>query len=179
MSRHAYVDESIRGRDYMICVTRIPSSETKTARRKLRALTSPGQRRIHFSSESDQRRRVLLKKMAALETGSVIYVAQHPDQVAARAAILAATVPDLVNAKVTRLVLESRQGQDHRDRSIISRMIDTRVSHPFAYTHSTPSNEPLLWVPDAVAWAWGRDRRWRKLVDDLQLVTEEKNIKMR
>ena len=178
MSQHAYVDESVRGLAYMLCVTSVASSKVKDARKRLRTLTSPGQRRLHFSGESDRRRRFLLREMGGLGTGSVMYVARHRDQVAARAAILTAVVGDLLEQGTTRLVLESRVNQDQRDRSVIAHALGSGVSTPFTYAHSGAHGEPLLWVPDAVAWAWGRDRRWKKVVRDLQLVTDVNNIEV-
>ncbi len=176
MSWQAYADESVRGQAYMMCVTSVAFSKVKDVRKRLRALTLPGQRRLHFSAESNRRRRGLLRDMGGLGTGSVIYVARHRDQVAARAAILTAVVGDLLEQGTTRFVLESRANQDQRDRSIISRAIGSGGSMPFTYAHSEANGEPLLWVPDAVAWTWGRDRRWRKIVRDLQLVTGVRNI---
>ena len=176
MSWQAYADESVRGQAYMMCVTWVASSEIRDVRKRLRALTSPGQRRVHFSSESDRRRRALLREMGGLGTVSVIYIARARDQVAARAAILTTVVGDLLAEGVTRFVLESRAAQDRRDRLVISRAIGPGVSATFTYAHSEAHGEPLLWVPDAVAWAWGRDRRWKKIVRDLQLVTGVRHI---
>ncbi len=178
MSRQAYADESVRGRDYMLGVTLVPSSEVKATRRALRALVLRGQRRIHFSSESNHRRRALLSDIAALETSSTIYLARHHDQPAARDALLTAMVHDLLKEPTARLVLESRAGQDQRDRSVIWRAIGSSSRTRLAYGHEVGYHEPLLWVPDAVAWAWGRGGRWRQTVSDLGLVTEIKNIEV-
>ena len=178
MSMHAYADESVRGRDYIICVTSIPSRDVKTARRKLRTLTARGQRRIHFATESDQRRRALLSQIATVGTSSVIYIARHRDQVAARAAIVKVVAADLLTSGVTFFVLESREEQDHRDRAIISGELGTFRPPPFGYTHKTPGGEPLLWVPDAVAWAWGRGNKWRTTVQDLGLVVDTKRVEV-
>ncbi len=170
MSRHAFIDESTRGRKYIICAATISSADLGPARRNLRSLRLPGQRRIHFATESDQRRRSLLKDMSTLGTTSVIYLANHGDQVAARAAIMITAVTQLRQAGVSRLVLEAREGQDHRDRAVIYRALGPDPAPPLSYTHHQPASEPLLWIPDAVAWAWGRGRSWRKRVEDLGLV---------
>lgn len=176
MSRHAYADESIRGRSYIMRVTLIPSSNAKRARQKLRTFTARGQRRIHFATESDQRRRALLSRIASLGTSSTIYVAHSRDQVKARSAIVKVLAADLLASGVTFFVPESREGQDHRDRAIIARKLDTFRLPPFGYTHRTPGCEPLLWVPDAVAWAWGRGRTWRTIIQELGLVADEKLV---
>ncbi|MCY4367911.1 MAG: hypothetical protein OXF41_00525 [bacterium] len=178
MSRNAYVDESIRGHDYMLGVTLILASDTKAIRKRLRAMVLRGQRRIHFSSESNHRRRALLTDIAALRTSSIVYLARHHDQPAAREAILTTMVHDLLKEPTARLVLESRAGQDQQDRSVISRATGSSSRTRLSYGHEVGYHEPLLWVPDAVAWAWGRGGRWRQTVSDLGLVTEVKNIEV-
>ncbi len=92
MTHHAFIDESARGRKYLICAATILPTDLGTARRGLRSLRATGQRRIHFATESDQRRRSLLKEMSTLDTASVIYIADHRNQVAARAAVVASAV---------------------------------------------------------------------------------------
>ncbi len=171
MSRHAFIDESTRGRNYLICAATISPADLDAARRALTTMRAPGQRRIHFATESDQRRRSLLKEMSTLETTSVVYVANHRDQVAARAAIVATAVVKLRQAGVSRLVLEARQGQDEQDRAVIYRALGPDPEPPLSYTHHRSASEPLLWVPDAVAWAWGRGGSWRTRVEDLDLVS--------
>lgn len=170
MSWQAYADESVRGRAYMMCLTMVSSSKVKDVRRSVRALASPGQRRVHFVKESDRHRRRILKAMVGLDTRSVIYVVKHQDQLAAREAILESIVKDVLKDRVTRLVLESRAGQDRRDRSIIARGIGSGLRTPLDYAHHAAHEEPLLWVPDALAWSWGRGGHWRKLVGELGLV---------
>jgi hypothetical protein len=64
---------------------------------------------------------------------------------------------DLEAAGVKRLVFESRQeARDTRDRQTIvtarkARLISRSLTHSFA----RPLEEPLLWIPDAIAGAVG------------------------
>ena len=178
MIRHAFVDESVRGELYIVCSVLVSTDGLDTARTTLRSLRAPGQRRIHFATESDGRRRTLLRAMSHLSTSPVVYVARHPNQVDARGAILAAMVPKLQSSDVRHLVLESRQEQDKRDRSIIHRSVGPHPTPPFSYTHCPAPGEPLLWVADAVAWAWGRGGRWRAAIADLDLVTTVEEIQV-
>ena len=170
MTRHAFLDESARGRTYLICASSISPANLSVARRELRSLRAPGQRRIHFATESDQRRRRLLKEISILDTVSVIYVTNHRDQVTARAALLTTAAIGLHGAGVSRVVIEAREGQDHRDRTVMYQALGPDPSPHLSYTHSGPATEPMLWVPDAVAWAWGRGGLWRRRVEDLGLV---------
>jgi hypothetical protein len=115
--------------------------------------------------------------MATLHTISTIYVARHRDQVATRHAILSAAVRDLRAQGVTRLVLEAREGQDHRDRVAIYQALqpDDRLD----YTHHPGHAEPMLWLPDAVAWAWGRGGWWRSRIEELGLVGNVMPVEVR
>ena len=178
MSTHAFVDESVRGDLYIMCAALMPTDELDAARKTLRSLRAPGQRRIHFSTESDRRRRALLREMSRVNASSIVYAARHPDQIAARAAILATMVPMLRSADVRHLVLESRREQDQRDRSVIYQNLGPHPTPPLSYTHTPASGEPALWVADAVAWAWGRGGRWRAIITDLNLVAAVKEIQV-
>jgi hypothetical protein len=33
--------------------------------------------------------------------------------------------------------------------------------------HVNPNHEPLLWLPDIIAWAYGRGGEWKKSVEPL------------
>lgn len=161
MSRQACIDESVRRGTYIVCAATVVSSDLGATRTALRSLRAKGQRRIHFSTEGDQRRRQLLKEMSTLELTSTIYVAKHRNEIAARAAILTEAVVDLHGSGVTRLVLEAREGQDKRDRATIYRAVGPRPNPTVPLHPPQASKRPQLWVPDAVAWAWARGGRWR------------------
>jgi len=60
-----YVDES-KARGYYIVATATAIGDVQASERALRDLLKPGQRRIHFKSESDSRRRQILSRICAL-----------------------------------------------------------------------------------------------------------------
>ena len=173
MTTAAFIDESVRRDRYLVCASVIDGHELVAARQALRALLRPGQRRIHFNSESHGRRRRILDVVASLDVASVICSAYGRDQVEARAAALHVVVAHLLRQGVRRIVLETRQGQDERDRAVIREAAGRSPASELSYAHESPRIEPLLWVPDAVAWAWGRGGPWRRRVRDLRLVDKE------
>lgn len=78
----------------------------------------------------------------------------------ARAA--AARAADLAG-RCDRLVLESDESQDARDRRDLvdlTRAAGCRDS--LRYEHLRAAQEPLLSVPDVVAWSWARGGEWRR-----------------
>lgn len=168
MTTHAFIDESTRRGTYLICVATCVSSELAGARQALRGLLLPGQRRLHFATESDRRRRLILSRLSELASASVVYLAEHRDQPAARAAILERAAKELHGDGVTGLTIESRSGQDHNDRAVIYQALGP--DPVLAYRHMTAAEEPMLWVPDAIAWAYGRGGHWKRQLERLDLI---------
>jgi len=63
-------------------------------------------------------------------------------------------------------VLESDTTQDARDRQALIEV--TRAAGcrgTMTYEHRTANAEPLLSIPDAVAWAWAWGGDWRRRVE--------------
>ncbi|MFJ4972449.1 hypothetical protein [Streptomyces sp. NPDC088755] len=160
---HAFADESAR-RDYLVCTVLLALKDVADTRQALRALCMRGQRRIHMKSEGDRRRREILSNVAALDLQAHIYSAglrTRPNRTA-RDDCVRAAVPDLLALGAVRLVLESCD-QDHQDRQVIREAAQkVPAAGDFAYGHDRPGVEPLLWLPDIVAWAYGRDGDWRR-----------------
>ncbi|WP_152691136.1 hypothetical protein [Jiangella alkaliphila] len=96
---------------------------------------------------------------------AVVYVTRRKPIRDGRAEIIRTLVPDLVAAEVERLVLEAQVGQDVHDRRLLFDSLQ-KAGRPgaFEYLHERPHAEPLLWIPDAVAWAYGRQGEWRPKV---------------
>lgn len=163
---HAFVDESIRRR-YILCSVTVNPRDLAASRRELRAMLLSGQRRLHFVHEAPSRRKALLSQMSRMRVRATIYVCAGGDLVARRAG-LRRLVADLVAVGGRRLVVESREGRDGQDRQTIrAALVDAGAIAQLDYEHMRPSEEPLLWVADAVAWAAGADRTWRRRTEGI------------
>ncbi len=167
---HAFADESHRRGEYLICAVTVATSDLGRTRSELRALRLSGQRRLHFADEGDRRRRSLLSAMSQLGVQTHVFVADDRDQALSRERLIRAMIPLLREQGVQRLVLDSRQGQDHKDRATIHELVGSAPRPEFEYTHLPSASEPLLWVPDAVAWAYGRGGQWRQQIRRLGLL---------
>jgi hypothetical protein len=87
-------------------------------------------------------------------------------------------VPQLRERGVRRLLLDARQGQDQRDQATIYQAVGSSPDPEFSYDHQPSASEPLLWIPDAVAWAWGRGGHWQTRVKDLGLVVDTVTVEV-
>jgi hypothetical protein len=72
VSAHVFVDET-KERGYVVAAAVVLPSELAATRQAIRPLILPGQRRIHFSHESDPRRRKILDTIIDLGVSAMIY----------------------------------------------------------------------------------------------------------
>ncbi len=162
MSREwVYVDESKRVGYTVVAVTVVTGPAHVAAERALRGLLLPGQRSIHFKSESDGRKRTILAEMASLAVSGMVYERASGPHVPARRACLEALSVD--HAKTGQIVLDMSEGDRVADERTL-RETRTRCAGTFRFRHEEPHRCPGLWLPDALAWSWTRGGVWRQLV---------------
>lgn len=165
MTFHAFVDESVRSR-YLLCAVTVPSSRLTEIRRLARSLCLPGQRRWHFNSESNRRRRLILDTITKDDSIRALLHVGRGNPAAVRRECLTSLVFELLERPGGRLVIEGREGQDAVDQRCVDEAIQ-KVGREIAYTHMRPHEEPGLWLPDAIAWAYGAGGVWRRRVQPI------------
>ena len=168
----AFVDESIRGQRYLMGCVLIEARQLTRVRLATAALVAPG-KRLHFHQELASTRRSALELFATMPVRVTIVVCARTHGVSefhARDACLAAIVRLLQERSVPRLTIESRQDDQDDQRTIVL----SRLPEPsLVFDHRQGLREPLLWVADAVTWAYGAGGRWLPLVETmLDEVTE-------
>ncbi len=153
---HAYIDESRRGRRYAIACTLCPTSQVANARGALRHALPKRRSSFHAVNESDRDRKIMLDTISHLDLPTTLYTIDDSNDQTARSSTLIAAIETLTQRRVVELILESRgRVSDRLDRQLIAKTTPT-----YNYDHRQPT-EPLLWVPDLIAWCFGRDQRWR------------------
>lgn len=167
--RHAFVDESIRpGAPYLICAAILTPADLSAIRSTMLGLRVRGARRVHMEKDGRNRSRVVAA-VAELPIQARIYLADvtRTSQRRARSKCLHHMVPNLLDAGVSNLYLESCD-QDRDDRIVLAAARDrVGARAQLHFDHRRPHEEPMLWVPDVIAWAWGKDARWRARIDHL------------
>ena len=164
----AFADESFRrcadGRGlFLLTAVVVPDDRQDEIRQALRRRVAPGQQRWHFRTESTASRRRFLRTIAELGqlgiTASTYCcpTASQRKSERSRARLVWNLVGDLAQRDVHALVLESRQDHnDRKDRREIHWAVSAGVaSAKLVYVHGLPVQEPLLWLPDAIAGAAG------------------------
>ncbi|SDU12693.1 hypothetical protein [Jiangella alkaliphila] len=162
MALHAYADESKKN-DYILAAALVSASDVAAARRVLRDLRIGKQRRIHFKDEKPARKEQVLAAALEVSSGCRLYVCGG--RRSARENCLSRMVPDLVDLSVDRLVLELDTATELLDKRVLFE--ETRkAGAAMTYQHELAHHEPLLWVPDAIAWCWASGGGWRQRVAD-------------
>ena len=162
-----YVDET-KAKGYVLAAAVVLPADVTEIRKTVRGLIAPGQPRVHMKAEKTPRQHVILSSLVALDIFVTLYEADsrtHRTDIARRHACLARLVHDQAGV-CEHLVLESDTTQDARDRQALIEL--TRAAgcrDTMTYEHRTANAEPLLSIPDAVAWAWARGGDWRRRVE--------------
>jgi hypothetical protein len=167
MTSHVFVDESKEG-GYLVSAAAMLPGDLTAARRAIRDLVMPGQRRLHFTSESDGRRKQILDAIMELHPAITIYDGSRHHRRRQREACLDALVADLAATGARMLVLETDESILDVDRRTLYRAVRTHdCQEALEYRHFRAHEELLLVIPDAIAWCWQRGGQWKKRVREL------------
>lgn len=167
--RHGFVDESARpGKAYLVCAVVIPPEDLSATRTKMRAVRAPRSSRVHMEKDGSYRNQIL-STVATLDVEVRLFIAPTKGRSLreARNNALLRMLPDLYEVGVANLYLESCD-QDKQDAAVLKEA-RAAVCRPddLYFGHRKPAEEPLLWIPDVVAWSYGRDAATRRRVEHL------------
>jgi hypothetical protein len=157
----------------------IPPSDLASLRKLLNGLRNPGQRRIHFSAESDERRKIILRALGNAAVEARIYDARAIKNIKlARDAAVSRLVDDAAELGAELVVLERDDASLAADRSTMrTRSELAGCADTLRLVHKRAYEDCLLSIPDAVAWAWVKAGRWRDrvkpLVSEVIYVTDQ------
>ncbi|MCZ7440270.1 hypothetical protein O7598_27995 [Micromonospora sp. WMMC241] len=162
MTAHVFVDET-KERGLIVAAVVVPAADLAAARRVTRDLILPGQRRIHFHKERDDRRRQIIDRFLALPAHVVIFDAKaHRNARGAREACLVSLVDHSAKIGAVRLVLERDDSTFRADQRLLFEQVrKCGVDGALRYDQLRAHEECLLAIPDAVAWCWAKGGRWR------------------
>lgn len=158
-----YVDES-KAKDYLLVAAAIVPHDLTACRRGVQGLRLPGQPRLHMKQENDSRKRLMLDTFAKLDARVTIYRAPRGlgSEVHRRGRCLDELIASIGPAG-GRLCLERDETLVARDKQrLVEATRRAGSSRTLEYWHESAASEPLLAIPDAVAWAWARGGDWRR-----------------
>ena len=162
MPIHVFVDET-KSKGFLMAAARCPAGDVAVNRKALRSLLLPGQERLHFRHESDQRRKKILKLVTDFHLIVDLYCVDRNTHEARRRCLDAIVRDSATSAE--RLVVERDESTYEHDRRCLR-----EAAHRFG-CHETlrwdvlvAKADPLLWIPDAIAWSWARGGAWKQAI---------------
>lgn len=164
----AFVDESMRRVDgqtkcYYMAAAVLPYDLCPVIRDVLRPLARRSVRRVHWRDEEEAAKELIVHTIVAAGVESIVVVGdmiEHRKEERARHQVLKNLLYQLDQRHVSHALLESRfPERDRADITSVGRFRNGRyLSARLGVAHGQPLQEPLLWLPDAVAGAAGDHR---------------------
>lgn len=163
MTSTAYGDESEPDQrcapgTYVLALVLVEDAAAEECRELTRAAKLPAQRKLHWNSEGQRRRRDLAKLVTELDALHLVAVRtaveEHSER--RRRMCLKTLLPELEQKySVDRVALEAREKkQNDRDLDLLVRLRSgRRIGPSLRMEHLGGPTEPLLWVADVVAGA--------------------------
>ena len=164
------MDESAR-QSYLLCGVNVDQSKAAELRSNLRALRPPARTRIHMYRETKATQERIVRELIGLEIHAwIIRVSGQVSKLPNSRHLAIRSTSHLESIRQSRLLVfdqSSNHLADRRSLSEVAREVDYQFPH---YRHMNSRHEPLLWLPDIIAWCYGRGGTWRDSVEPL--VTE-------
>jgi hypothetical protein len=157
----AFIDETQEGR-YRLSIISIQEADLESVRKTMRELRLPGQSRLHMAKESDRRRKQILKTLASHHGWEAFVVESAPKrkittETRQELFLLAAQHPFWLN--LYQVVIED-SNERTRDKRTLA-WLNKYSNHKFDYRFEKPSQDPALWLADAVGWAVAKGGIWK------------------
>jgi hypothetical protein len=166
---HAWVDESIHSPVsgvsegmYVLAAAVAPADMCDSTRASLRSLIPRGAARLHWRHESAPLKRKIAATITGLDFTGLVVVGVRPDgPERARRMCMERLLFELDEMRISTVWLESRtQSLNRKDQTMVAALRSKKViSELLRAEFQLPSQEPMLWLPDAIAGAVGMARK--------------------
>jgi hypothetical protein len=167
MPFNTYVDESIR-KSFILCLVQVNSSELHEVRKHLRSLKHHRRSFIHMQEESKETQLRVAKGIMQLPVRATVIAVSllQVSHSTARANAISRAVrhPAFIDSQLVSFDLSNNLARDRQVIQQTARTMSASIPH---YRHMNSRHEPLLWLPDIIAWCYGRGGTWRDAVEPL------------
>lgn len=168
MGSHLFIDET-KAKAYVVVAVACPDPSLAHARRTLGRLVLPGQRSVHMKHESERRRRQIADAVAGLTRvgvrATVLDAGRGPEpEYVRRDRALRLLVDRATSEPSVHLVLDLDRTLVARDARTLRDACRRSGARAVTYSHQALSEQPLLALPDVIAWCWARGGDWRRRV---------------
>ncbi len=151
----AFVDESYGAERYLFAAAILNEVDETDTREFMWSLRLPGQRKLHWRNENNQRRELISDAVSLLpiEHFVVVRASRFSERTERqRRRCLEYLFFELSNQGLKSVIFESRSSmEDKGDRALLDAMrAKKHLDGDLRIEHAVGSSEPLLWVADAI-----------------------------
>lgn len=154
-----FIDES-KQPNYLVVATLVIDADVPKLRKILKALVIAGQRSIHFRKEKASRRRDLISMLGKIGFTSYVFRSELAHELEARTDCLEQIFIFARKTGVSRLVFERDDSIIKFDEKVLYALSKSSPGFVVGFEHLYRHEEPLLWVPDALAWCENQRGDW-------------------
>jgi hypothetical protein len=168
MLSNSYIDESVRGSQYLLAAVIVEHTRHQDIRRELKGLRQFGRSSLHMHKEVIGRKRLIANSVSQMEIACVLAVQELSGQslMSARNTCLNELAGHTLIRATSQLTLESSNSIE-LDKKILSNSAYEYSGKFPHYRHLPSAQEPLLWLPDIIAWCVGKGGEFENLVRPL------------
>lgn len=167
----AYIDEC-KQPPYILVMFMLSPVQLASFRKLLIGFRLQGQRSVHFATESPRRRRLILKSLLDFEVDVLVYRSRFKKGNKARETLLRRIVSDAEKLQIQSVFLDYDSTTVKFDNQVLRHWLSLSRSTSWPlWDHLERHQEPLLWVPDAVAWCLNRGGEWARMVQPMIVET--------
>jgi hypothetical protein len=167
MSFNTYVDESARD-NFLLCGINVQQSQIHKIRGTLREFKVNGRSHLHMYQENRSTQEAVAAFVSNLPIrGWLIIVSAHTAKEPLARKLALQSLVEISSLRGSRLLTLddiSCRRSDSKLLKDVAKNMDYQFPH---YRHVNSRHEPLLWLPDIVAWCFGRGVSWRDAVEPL------------
>ncbi len=159
---YVYVDES-KSKAYIVAAVIVEPGRAAGLRSRMKKLLMPRQGHLHFVDERPSRRKQILSEMIDMTIRVRIYRAKEINHMMSRALCMAALLDDLEGLGATSLIFERDDSVVKSDEILLRQGLTRRgLKKTIEFRHVGKSEEPLVWIADAMAWSFARGEDYRR-----------------
>ena len=163
--RSVFIDES-KAKDFILCAVSIDNNALHLARSVTRQQVMPGQRYVHFVSESRNRKLAILNAYSNINLTADFFIVKDGTPAQRRSKALRQLVRTLPSSTSVNLIFDNDENYTSMDREILREELTRMSMVPLvSYSHLPSRNEPLLWLPDALAWTKAKGKEWNRQLE--------------
>jgi len=168
MLSNSFIDESVRGSKYLLAAVIVDHTRHQDIRRELKSLRQFGRSSLHMHREVIGRKRLIASPVAQMEITCVLAVQELSGQ-----SLMSARIKCLNELSGHELVRSTSQLTLETSNSIeLDKKILSNSAYGFSgkfphYRHLSSAQEPLLWLPDIIAWCAGKGGEFENIVKPL------------